>query len=117
VCYDKRHNTTLAEVNVDKVADVFNAWRADEEFEAHPISTTCSFSKQGETGFKSASALPDHATDLSSFIETTEVADDHKKRPAEISSRISLKKKRRKIRIVAEIRMPLPSFPFSRDIV
>jgi len=119
VCYDKRHNTTLAEVNVEKVADVFKAWREQvREFEAHPdINHVFIFENKGEIcGVSNPHPhCQIYATDfVFRFIETElEVADDHKKATGRnIFQDLIQKEEEEKSRIVAENKGAIAFIPF-----
>jgi len=119
VCYDKRHNTTLAEVNVEKVADVFKAWREQvREFEAHPdINHVFIFENKGEIcGVSNPHPhCQIYATDfVFRFIETElEVADDHKKATGRnIFRDLIQKEEEEKSRIVAENKDAIAFIPF-----
>jgi UDPglucose--hexose-1-phosphate uridylyltransferase len=50
ICYDPRHNVTLAEMEIAQVAAVFTAWRSQmQEFEANPaIKYALLFENKGE---------------------------------------------------------------------
>jgi len=119
VCYDKRHNTTLSEVNVEKVADVFKAWREQmKEFAAHPeINHVLIFENKGEIcGVSNPHPhCQIYATDfVFRFIETEmEVANEYKKATgSNIFLDIIRKEHEEKSRIVAENEGAIAFIPF-----
>jgi len=119
VCYDKRHNTTLADVSVEQVANVFKAWRQQmKEFESNPaIHYVLIFENKGEIcGVSNPHPhCQIYATDfVFKFIETEmEAAADFKKDFGKnIFEEIINREEKDKVRIVAENEGAIAFIPF-----